>query len=316
MQLVERLLQGDARAAARLISMVEEGDPTIPEILASIYPHTGRAHVVGITGSPGVGKSTLIRTLARSFLSTGKRVGIIAVDPSSPFGGGALLGDRVRMQDLSTEKGVFLRSMGTRGATGGLSACTGEAVDILDAMGMDLVVVETVGSGQAEIGVADIAHTCVVVTMPRCGDDIQAMKAGLMEVGDIFVVNKADLPGAEEASTLLESALRMESRERDRIPPVIRTVSVTGEGVDRLRDEILEHRAYLEERGLWEEKFRRRILKEVLDLAMREVGERLRQVLAEREKGDRILVRLLERREIDPRKAAREIISDLLGPGK
>ncbi len=315
MGLAKRLLEGDPRAAARLISMVEDGDPHVAEILAELYPHTGKAHVVGITGSPGVGKSTLIQALVRSLIKSGKRVGVIAVDPSSPFGGGALLGDRLRMQDLTTEEGVFIRSMGTRGAAGGLSAATGEAVDILDAMGMDVVMVETVGSGQAEVSVAGIAHTCVVVTMPGSGDDIQAMKAGLMEIGDIFVVNKADLPGAEEILRTLQNALHLDPRDRDRLPPVIRTISTTGEGVDRLLDEITRHRSYLMERGLWEERFRRRVLQEVMDLVMAELKNRLMRSLAGGERCAAILRRLLETREIDPFTAAREILSDLMGTG-
>ena len=242
--LAERVLAGTIPAVARAITWAESADPRFVPLLARLYPKTGRARVVGLTGSPGAGKSTLTASLARRFRAQGKRVGIIAVDPSSPFTGGAILGDRIRMQDLYTDPGVLIRSMATRGNLGGLARASADAVDILDAAGFDEILVETVGVGQDEVEVFRLAESCVVVMTPGMGDDIQAIKAGLMEVADLFVVNKADRPGAER---VVQEVLQMlELGEHGAwIPPVLKTVATSGKGVDELETSLLSHREFL-----------------------------------------------------------------------
>src|SRR2546421_11580695 len=218
--LVDSLLKGDKRSAGKLISLIEDDEPEAVEAVARIFPHTGRAHVVGLTGPPGVGKSSLINRLVRAFRSRGKTVGVVAVDPTSPYTGGAVLGDRIRMADTGVDPGVFIRSMATRGHAGGLALATFDGVRVLDAMGSDLVFVETVGAGQSEIEIASRAHTTVVVQMPQSGDAVQALKAGILEIGDLYVVNKTDLGGADAMSSNLDFML--EERQGWR-PPVIQT---------------------------------------------------------------------------------------------
>jgi LAO/AO transport system kinase len=243
-ELAERVLAGTPPAIARAITWAETSDPRFPDLLSRLWPRTGRARVIGLTGAPGAGKSTLTAVLARAARAEGRRVGIVAVDPSSPFTGGAILGDRIRMQELYTDPGVMIRSMATRGHLGGLSRATADAVDILDAAGFDDVLVETVGVGQDEIEVFRLAETCVVLLTPGMGDDIQAIKAGLMEVADIFVVNKADREGADR--TVLEVLQMLELGEHGAwIPPVLKTVARTGDGVPELRAGLEKHREFL-----------------------------------------------------------------------
>src|SRR2546422_5344550 len=222
--------------------MVEDDDPGATEALAAIYPHTGKAHIVGFTGPPGVGKSSLINRLIREFRVRDRKVGVVAVDPTSPFTGGAVLGDRIRMSDTGTDPGVFIRSMATRGHTGGLGLATFDAVKVLDASGIDLVFVETVGAGQSEIEIASRAHTTVVVQMPQSGDAVQALKAGILEIGDLYVVNKTDLGGADAMSSNLDFML--EERQGWR-PPVIQTSALEGTGIKELADAINKHYRYL-----------------------------------------------------------------------
>ncbi|MEM2869969.1 MAG: methylmalonyl Co-A mutase-associated GTPase MeaB [Thermoplasmata archaeon] len=266
MGLAERVASGDRRAAARLISLIEDGDESACIELAELHRRGGRAHVIGVTGSPGAGKSTLIHRMAKIWRGRGRTVGIVAVDPSSPFSGGALLGDRIRMQELSTDPGVFIRSMSSRGCPGGVARASSDAIRVLDALGMDKVIVETVGAGQSEVAVMDVAQTVVVVVVPGLGDDIQAIKAGILEIGDIFVINKADREGADQTQRELEVMLELGGNQRCWRPPILRTVARTGEGVSELVDKIEEHREALKREGVLEEAERRRCRREVLEL--------------------------------------------------
>lgn len=263
MDLVKKALAGDRRALARLLSLVEDDGPQAREALRALHPHTGRAHIVGVTGAPGTGKSTLVNELAKTLRAQGVTVGIIAVDPTSPFTGGAILGDRVRMRDLAGDPGIFIRSMATRGSLGGLARATGDAVKVLDAVGFQTVLVETVGVGQAEVDVARTAHTVVVVEAPGLGDDVQALKAGLLEIADVLVVNKADRPGADQTARALEVTLDLGRNSTGGIdgwrPPIIKTVALNGTGVKAVAKAIGAHRAYLQRSGLWDRRERERI---------------------------------------------------------
>jgi len=270
--LAERVLQGDVRAAARLMRDLDDRLPSGEQVLRTLWKHTGRAYVVGLTGSPGAGKSTLTDRLIAHHRKAGRTVGVIAVDPTSPFTGGAILGDRIRMQDHATDPGVFIRSLGTRGHLGGLSRSTAELVAVMDAMGKDVVLVETVGVGQDEIEIAELAHTVIVVAVPGMGDDVQAIKAGVLEIADVFCVNKADREGAERTVRDLQGMLELRrivqrpptdhdlhhrpigasldtQADQGWEPPIVRTVGVTGEGIDELAAGVDRHRAHLEASG-------------------------------------------------------------------
>ncbi len=280
MELADRLLQGDKRACARLITLIENDAPEAKKALKELYPYTGRAHIIGVTGPPGAGKSSLVDKLTQYYRDQKKTVGIIAVDPSSPFTGGALLGDRIRMQDRATDPGVFIRSMGTRGHMGGLALATKDAIKILDAFGKDIIIVETVGTGQDEVDIVKAADTVLVVTMPSMGDDIQAIKAGILEIGDIFAVNKADLDYADRAVMELEMMLDLSAEKKWR-PPVIKTVAHTGEGVTELAEALQSHWEYLQKEGLFLEKRRMRVEMELLEVLnqyiVREILERTKK---------------------------------------
>jgi LAO/AO transport system kinase len=313
LDLVDRLLAGDRKAAAQLVTLMEDGGPAAREAIASLYPHTGHAHIVGVTGSPGTGKSTLVYELAKEFRARGKTVGIIAVDPTSPFSGGALLGDRIRMQRLSTDEGIFIRSMASRGQLGGLARATGDAIKVLDALGRDLVMVETVGAGQSEVEIARAAHTVIVVDAPGLGDDIQAIKAGLFEIADIFVVNKADREGAEKTLLILQMMLDMNesSGARPWRPPLLKTVALEGEGADLVADAVERHLAHLRDSGqlharkirLAEEELRRILGQELLDRLLDRVTVQRWETLS-REVADR---------ELDPYTAANSLLGSFLG---
>jgi len=279
MELIPQVLDGDRRALARLISFIEDNGPSACAALAALYPHTGRAHVVGVTGAPGTGKSTLVNELAKALRARNRTVGIVAVDPTSPFTGGALLGDRVRMRDLAGDPGIFIRSMATRGSLGGLAQATGDVAKVLDAAGFDIVLVETVGVGQAEVDVARTAHTTVVVEAPGMGDDVQALKAGLLEIADILVVNKADRPGAAQTARALEITLDMGRSSREEAgnwrPPVLKTVALDGTGVGEVLEAVAAHRAYLQESGLWVRRERERVRADLMWRLERELVSRL-----------------------------------------
>ncbi|MBN1640598.1 MAG: methylmalonyl Co-A mutase-associated GTPase MeaB [Anaerolineae bacterium] len=241
--LARGVLSGDGRSVARAITLIESGAPQARALLDALHPHTGRAHVVGVSGAPGTGKSTLIARLARAFRQRGERVGIIGVDPTSPLSGGALLGDRIRMRDLVGDAGVYIRSMATRGAAGGLAQATSGAVAVLDAAGYDVIVVETVGAGQDEVAIAQVADTTVVLEAPGLGDEIQAIKAGLIEVADVLVVNKADRQGADQAVRALQMAVAL--GERAWRPPICETIALDGTGIDDVIAAIDAHRRFL-----------------------------------------------------------------------
>ncbi|MCC8183338.1 methylmalonyl Co-A mutase-associated GTPase MeaB [Cloacibacillus porcorum] len=243
-KLLERALAGDTRSIGRLISLVEADSPTSKEIMKAVYPKTGRAQVIGITGSPGAGKSTFVNRLIAQFRAEGKQVGVIAIDPSSPFTGGAILGDRLRMQDHAVEEGVFIRSMGSRGNLGGVSRGTHEGALILDACGFDVVIIETVGVGQSEVDIVKIADTVCLILTPGMGDDVQIMKAGIMEIADVFVVNKADKEGADKVAADVQVMLKMLG-EREWVPPVALVSSNKNTGIDEVKDIIKNHSAYL-----------------------------------------------------------------------
>ncbi|GAA2841246.1 methylmalonyl Co-A mutase-associated GTPase MeaB [Kribbella solani] len=267
-ELVAKAREGDSRAVARLISLVEDESPLLREVMAALAPHAGHAHIVGITGSPGVGKSTSTSALVSAYRETGKRVGVLAVDPSSPFSGGALLGDRVRMQDHATDRGVFIRSMASRGHLGGLSWSTPQALRVLDAAGFDVVLVETVGVGQSEVEIAGMADTTLVLLAPGMGDGIQAAKAGILEVGDIYVVNKADRDGVQTVTRDLRAMLALADRaEGAWLPPILKTVASRAEGVAEVVQAIEDRLTWMRGNGVLTERRRTRARDEIEAIA-------------------------------------------------
>jgi len=308
-QIVTDLLNGNRRAAARLISQVENDDPQKRDLLKEIFPHTGRAYVIGITGAPGAGKSSLVDCLLQLMRKDGLRVGVIGVDPTSPFSGGAILGDRIRMQEHALDEDIFIRSMGTRGSLGGLSRATRETIQVLDAFGKDLILVETVGVGQSEIDIVKTADTTVVVLTPAGGDSVQTIKAGIMEIADVFAVNKADLPGTEKTVTELNMMLDMKNGAEWR-PPVLTTVSVRSEGTGELWKSLLEHRAYMEDSGRLLEIRRQRVERELTEqvehLVKNKIWDRVKEKIELKDLVEKIVFR-----EKDPYSASHELLETI-----
>ncbi|HET6642030.1 MAG TPA: methylmalonyl Co-A mutase-associated GTPase MeaB [Gaiellaceae bacterium] len=304
--LVDGVREGDRRALARAITLVENADPLAYELVRELYPETGRAYAVGITGPPGVGKSSLISALVRHVRAQDQTVGVVSVDPSSPFTQGALLGDRIRLSDHFLDPGVFIRSMGTRGHLGGLAEAALQALLVLDAAGRDLLFLETVGTGQSEVEVIGVADTVVLVLMPGSGDSVQALKAGIMEIPDVIVVNKKDHPAAKTMLNEVRSILSLDP-DRARRPPIVLTEAIEGEGVPELWDKIAEHRSFLQSNGLLDERRRKNLAGEVFAIASSRAKTHLEEAVA----NDPELRRLLDevqRRELDPLTAVREIL--------
>ena len=312
LDLVKRARDADPRAVARLVSMVEDASPVLREVAAALAPHTGQAYVVGLTGSPGVGKSTSTNALVTAVRARGLRVGVLAVDPSSPFSGGALLGDRVRMQDHAIDPGVFIRSMASRGQLGGLSWGTPQAIRVLDGAGCDVILVETVGVGQAEIEIASLADTTIVLLAPGMGDGIQAAKAGILEVADVLVVNKADRDGAQATVRDLQGALGLAGKYGEAetwIPPIVKTVAARNEGIDEVLAAVDKHRAWLERTGGLRDRRRERAAREVEAIALATLRARIGDL-----RGNSALETLADRvldGELDPYAAADQLLNDV-----
>ena len=312
--LVDGVRSGDRRALARAITLVENADPLAYELVRELYPTTGQAYAIGVTGPPGVGKSSLIAALLAHVRALGPTAGVISIDPSSPFSQGALLGDRIRLADHFLDPGVFIRSMGTRGHLGGLAEAALQALLLLDAAGKDLVFVETVGTGQSEVEVVGVADTVLLVLMPGSGDSIQALKAGIMEIPDVIAVNKMDHPAAK---TMLNEVRQVLGLDRDRVwkPPIVLTESVRGENIPELWEKLQQHRAHLERDGLLEERRRRHLAGEVFAVA----SSRAKQHLERAVHDDPELRRLLDavqRRELDPLTAVKEIMERVFKVGE
>ncbi len=314
-ELAARLLAGEQRALSRVISMLERGDPAVAGVMREIDGSTGRSYTVGITGPPGAGKSTIADQLTRLLRGLGKRVGIVAVDPTSPFSGGALLGDRIRMQRHYLDSGVFIRSIATRGQTGGLPRIVKGVARALDAAGYDVVIVETVGVGQTELGVMGVADSVAVTLIPEAGDAIQSLKAGVMEIADLYVINKADRDGADRMAASVTAMLQMSLTTPEWEPPVKLTAAHAGQGIDELWDSLEEHRSYLKSSGCLEKRRRAHRSQEFLEVVEEELVRRLRSMV----QTDPSLLSALERvasRQEEPYSAALEFLaSSSLNPG-
>ena len=317
---VEKVIAGDVRTVARLIRDIDDRVPGVREILKALYAHTGHAYVIGITGAPGVGKSTLVDQMLAHLRKAGKTVGVLAVDPTSPFSGGAILGDRIRMQRHSLDEGVFIRSLATRGHFGGLTQSTRSAIDVLDAMGKDYILVETVGVGQDEVDVVKSAQTTIIVVIPGMGDDIQAIKAGILEVGDIFVINKADREGADKTLNELRQMISMghqKYKEGKWTPPILKVEAVFDRGVVELLEAIEKHRAYLMESGGDQHLVRRkqRIREELAEMVKNRLVQEVLDQLIESGDFERAVEAILAG-EMDPYTASDDLVLSKLGRKK
>jgi len=308
-ELVQRLLTGDRRAAARIITLVENNSPDKEELLSGIFPHTGKAFILGITGSPGAGKSSLVDSLTAYFRKQGLSIGIIAVDPTSPFTGGAILGDRIRMQEHALDRGVFIRSMGTRGSLGGLARATKEAIKVLDAYGRDLIMVETVGVGQSELDIMAAADTTMVVLNPGAGDSIQTIKAGIMEIADVFVVNKCDRDGADKTAAEVEAMLDLgHGQNPNWRPPVVKTSTLDGKGIPELVAAIDKHREFANSSGEFASRRAAQLKAEVTETVEHYLKELLWSKVGDSGEMSKLLEEGAERK-LDPYTIARRILS-------
>jgi LAO/AO transport system kinase len=312
MSLAKQVLEGNIRAAARLMRDIDDGRPQAIEELKRLYPHTGKAFIIGITGPPGAGKSTLVDQLTASFRTRGKKVGVVAIDPTSPFTGGAILGDRIRMNRHSCDEGVFIRSLATRGALGGISRSTSDVALVMDALGMDIVIIETVGVGQDEVDIVKEAHTTCVVMVPGLGDDIQAIKAGILEIGDIFVVNKADREGADRTARELGTMLEMRHAvEGNWNPKVMKTEAQRGTGIDELTDEILAHRKFFLSSGTINNFLRERNQRHFMSILRDTLLKKALLFMAKNDSLDRVVTGMSDH-HIDPYSAVEEIVSKMM----
>ena len=306
----DRILAGEIRAGARLMRMADDRQDAARPVLEKLFPHTGRAHIVGITGNPGSGKSTLVDQVVQEFRKRGRRVGVVAIDPSSPFSGGAILGDRIRMQRHATDEGVFIRSLATRGHLGGLTRSTNDVATILDAMGYDVVIIETVGVGQDEVDIVKTAHTSVVVLVPGMGDEIQVMKAGILEIADVFVVNKADRPGAERVIAELETVQGLLGQGNTPRVPILKTVATRNEGICELTDRIEQHNAEILASGERLRRDRARLLEIVRSLLMESAYWIFRERYRELDSQEHLTAKLVERK-LSPYTVADELLRTL-----
>jgi len=313
MSLAGALLSGDVRALARAISLAEDRDPQATDLVAELQPHTGKAYLVGLTGAPGTGKSTLADALVKVIRDRGQTVGVIAVDPSSPFTGGAVLGDRIRMSRHTLDRGVFIRSMGARGHLGGLAAATREAIHLLDAYGRDVILVETVGVGQSELEISTICDSVTLTLMPESGDAVQTIKAGILEIADIFVINKVDLGGAEKTRRLIQDAMALGPKQAWR-PPIVMVSAANEEGIAKAWEAILSHQAYLKESGALTSRRQERVKQEVVAL----VAERAREDARRRLDGDTVVGRRLRDNrngKLNPYTLAEEVLGERASQG-
>lgn len=309
-KIIEGILNGDRRMVARAISLVEDDSSEKENILSAIFPYTGRAYCLGITGAPGAGKSSLVDQLLILLRRQGLSVGVIAIDPTSPFTGGAILGDRIRMQEHALDKGIFIRSMGTRGSLGGLSRATKDVVQIMDASGKDVVIIETVGVGQSEVDIIKYADTTVVVLTPASGDSVQTIKAGIMEIADVFVVNKADLPGADRTVSEISMMLDLGGKARTWRPPIVRTITLDGNGVGELYQALFDHREFLTTSGQLEKARTERVRRDVIDLIEYKVKSAIWRQVSGSNEFESLVSRIMSR-ETDPYAAAVQILGDI-----
>ncbi|MFT9849168.1 methylmalonyl Co-A mutase-associated GTPase MeaB [Aneurinibacillus sp. REN35] len=308
--LVERILAGDRRAAARAISYIEDNHPEKTEVLQDLFPHTGKAFLVGITGSPGAGKSSFVDKLIGYLRKQELTVGIVAVDPTSPFTGGAILGDRIRMQDHFLDEGVFIRSMGTRGSLGGLARATKEAVRVLDAYGKDIIIIETVGVGQSELDIMNIADSTAVVLNPGGGDTVQAFKAGIMEIADLFILNKADLAGTDKLFREVEQMLDLVKHDAPWRPPIVKTITPQNKGIDETWQAFLDHKSFLTASGDWDKRRASHLKEEVAEIVEHEIHQLVVKQLRSEEYSD--MMEKVSRRDIDPYEVAGQLLQQLI----
>ena len=311
MDIAEELLKGNRLALSRAITAIENEYDEATEIMKKLYPHTGHAYVLGITGPPGAGKSTLSDKIAREYRAQGKTVGIIAVDPTSPFTGGAILGDRIRMNGLTLDEGVFIRSMGTRGSLGGLSHKTADAVKAMDAFGKDIIIVETVGVGQSEVDIVKAADTTMVVLIPGMGDDIQAIKAGILEIGDLYCINKSDLDGADKIVREINMMLDLDSLMTEWRPPITKVVASQNEGIKELLDTVEKHRTHIEGNGQLAERRTKRTRDEILDILSSNIGTYIKGKIVDSGRLDGY-VEQIKQHETDPYTVIGQVMDEML----